>query len=487
MEPSLISPINPDTIAAISTPPGIGGIAVIRISGPEAINVVSKIWKGRNLEKMAPNSVAFGKILADDGQPLDEVLISLFRNPASFTGEDTVEISCHGSNWIQREILHRLVDAGARPAEPGEFTRRAFLNGKIDLAQAEGIADLISASSRNAHRQAMLQTSGVFSARLDSLRQRLIEFASLLELEIDFSEEEVEFADRRKLVDLCMEILHEVGRLADSYSRGKAFKEGIPVVIAGQPNAGKSTLLNLLLQDDKAIVSNIPGTTRDIIEDTVEIQGTLYRFIDTAGLRSTDDTIEQLGIDRAIQRLKRAAVVIWLIDLSAPLSPQIDLIREQSSHLSSEHSPIFLLNKTDLVSPDTLTIARQTIAESLINPSIRDNHTPDIIPSCADSIIPFCADSGQGEQELINRLTAVTASGRESESQILITNARHYAALTAARTLLERIPDQLENGLSADFIAQDLREVLHHLGQITGSITTPDLLASIFTRFCIGK
>ncbi|MDE6423307.1 MAG: tRNA uridine-5-carboxymethylaminomethyl(34) synthesis GTPase MnmE, partial [Muribaculaceae bacterium] len=304
--------VKEDTIAAISTPNGTGGIAVIRISGPDALSIVDSAWKGKSLKESTTHTAHLGRYCNTSGEVLDECVATLFRAPSTFTGEDVVELSVHGSRWIQREVLSDLIRRGARVADPGEFTRRAYLNGRLDLAQAEGVADLISASSKAAHSLALSQTRGHFSKALDSLRLQLIDFASLLELELDFSEEDVEFADREKMLALSRTILKEVTRLSNSYSSGAVLKEGIPVVIAGVPNAGKSSLLNLLLNDDKAIVSDIPGTTRDIIEDTLELDGYLYRFIDTAGLRESADKVESIGIDRAKERMRTAKIVIWL-------------------------------------------------------------------------------------------------------------------------------------------------------------------------------
>ena len=307
---------NTDTIAAVSTPSGVGGIAVIRVSGPNAINLINSAWKGIDLSKVKSHSLHHGKYYSLEGNLLDEAVAAVFVSPASFTGENVVELSIHGSAWIQREVLSDLIKRGARIASPGEFTQRAFLNGKIDLAQAEGIADLIASSSKAAHDMAINQTRGTFSKEFNQLREKLIEFASLIELELDFSEEDVEFADRSALITLCKEVLNKVNSLANSYSRGAVLKNGVPVVIAGVPNAGKSSLLNLLLNDEKAIVTDIPGTTRDTIEDTAEINGVLYRFIDTAGLRETTDKVEEIGVNRAFKALKKAFIVIWVIAMT---------------------------------------------------------------------------------------------------------------------------------------------------------------------------
>ncbi|MDE5868950.1 MAG: tRNA uridine-5-carboxymethylaminomethyl(34) synthesis GTPase MnmE, partial [Muribaculaceae bacterium] len=346
LNPSPIS-FSSDTIVAVSTPPGTGGIAVIRISGNEALDIIDSVWRGHILSGCKTHSAHLGRIVDETGQTLDEVVATIFLAPNSYTGEDTVEISCHGSKWIQREIVNLLIRNGARAAGPGEFTQRAFLNGKIDLAQAEGIVDLISSTSRAAQRLAMMQANGQFSARLENLRHQLIDFASLLELELDFSEEDVEFADRLRLTELADKIIKELDRLINSYAIGKAFKEGIPVVLAGMPNAGKSTLLNSILEEEKAIVSDIPGTTRDLIEDTREINGTLFRFIDTAGLHDTQDTVEKIGIDRATKQLSRAAIIVWLVDTTGEIATQLATIDEKQKKIDKDTVQIIAYNKID--------------------------------------------------------------------------------------------------------------------------------------------
>lgn len=483
-----------NTIAAISTPSGCGGIAVIRVSGPEAVKIVDGAWQGKPLAGAASHTAHLGKYVATDGKILDEAVATLFRGPASFTGEDTVEISVHGSRWIQREVLSDLIRRGARAATQGEFTQRAFLNGKLDLAQAEGIADLISSSSRAAHDLALSQTRGHFSRELEALRSKLVEFASLLELELDFSEEDVEFADRTNLLSLAGTILAKVRRLASSYSSGAAIKEGVPVVIAGVPNAGKSSLLNLLLGDDKAIVSDIPGTTRDTIEDTLEIDGVLYRFIDTAGLRATSDVVENLGIERARSKMQDARIVIWIIDLTTPLASQYE---ELNKFLASkpEAKVITLLNKSDLQSPnpDTPTPGTQQSAdESCTRGAVHVlAQSASELPSQSASELPnqikFSAKTGRGLDRLKSCLNDLTFGDINPDAELIVTNARHYEALTRGADALTRAIEGIQAGLSADFIAQDVRETLHHLGTITGAVTTDDLLHSIFSRFCIGK
>lgn len=452
-----------DTIVAISTPQGVGGIAVIRISGPDSVAILSNSWRGVNLESIASHTAHLGHIMMDDGNVLDEVVATYFKGPHSFTGEDVVEISCHGSKWIQKEIVKTLVNGGARPAEPGEFTKRAFLNGRIDLAQAEGIIDLISTASRAAHKMAIRQTDGKFSKYFNTLRDQLIELASLLELELDFAEEEVEFADRERLQQLCSTLQEELSRLADSYSAGRVIKEGIPVVIAGMPNAGKSTLLNLLLGEDKAIVTDIPGTTRDVIEDTKEIDGLLFRFADTAGLRFTDNAVEQIGIRRAEERMEKAAIILWVIDISRDVAGQLEMV-EEGTRKYTDGIHILVVNKCDLPHDD----AELQISRSI--PTIK------ISAKEKESIARI---------EEILKEEAKGISGMQND--LIISNARHYASIQRSLESLQRVSEGLASMQSADFIAQDLREALHHLSSITGSITAPDLLASIFSRFCVGK
>lgn len=478
MEQMMNAVIDGDTIVAVSTPPGIGGIAVIRLSGKDAKKILSKCWKGASLDEMVTHTAHLGKILFEDGKALDEVVVTYFKGPRSYTGEDVVEISCHGSRWIQREMVNLLVRHGARPADPGEFTKRAFLNGRLDLAQAEGVIDLISSSSRASHRMAMQQANGRFTAYLNQLRDSLIEFASLLELELDFSEEEVEFADRERLRDLADEIVRVLDRLAASYSTGKALKDGVPVVIAGAPNAGKSTLLNQLLDEDKAIVSDIPGTTRDVIEDTCEINGILFRFADTAGLRDTVDSVERIGISRAEERLSKASIVLWLLDMTGDVNAALEEIEGRVEALPNA-SHVLLCNKTDLM--ETLENGLQetvNLSEDGLQERIRNKFS---------SVLQISASLGEGIDELRETMCSLACREYNPETDMILTNGRHYAALLRGSEALKRARVALDTGLSADFIAQDVRESLHHLGTLTGTISTPDLLASIFTRFCVGK
>ena len=460
-----------DTICAVSTPPGVGGIAVIRVSGPQAIAVTDRIWRGKPLEETPGHTVRFGRVIdpTRGDEMLDEAVATVFRNPASFTGEDVVELSVHGSKYVQRRLLEILTDQGARLAEPGEFTRRAFANGKMDLAQAEAVADVIASNSRAAHRLAASQMRGGFSRRLEELRDKLLDLASLLELELDFSEEEVEFASRERLREIATEIHDEVSRLEKSFSAGSAIKDGIPVAIVGPTNAGKSSLLNLLLGEDRAIVSDIHGTTRDTIEDTLEIGDYLFRFIDTAGLRETDDPIEALGIERSRQALSRAAIIISVVDASRPLTSPIDELPDAPQAIPT----ILLLNKSDLASgnPDGFP------------------HSIDVDSFDYASVIHFSTKTGEGHKELLTALTEIAdrLRGTTDEDTIMVTNLRHAQALREASASTSAILLGLRTNLPGDLIAQDLRATLHHLSSITGTLTTPDILASIFSRFCIGK
>lgn len=453
-------------VVAISTPHGSGGIAVIRISGPDALEIVQKAWCGKDLTEAGSHTAHLGKLIADDNSIIDQAVATIFRAPNSFTGENTVELSVHGSVWIQRQVVNRLVGLGARPAGPGEFTRRAFINRKLDLAQAEAVADVIAASSQAAHRLAMSQMSGGFSRKLNELRDSLVNLASLLELELDFSEEDVEFADRMKLRVLADDTLTLIDRLVSSYSAGRAFKEGVPVAIAGQPNAGKSTLLNALLGDEKAIVSDIPGTTRDVIEDTMEIDGILFRFFDTAGLRQTDDTIEKIGIERAYHTIDKAAIVLWLIDTNVSGSEfqcqLADVKRQIESRKNQKH--ILLFNKTD---------------------QVVKSHKPIFIED--DNSLKISAKTGLNIALLKSRLTQLAKEDHNPDNELIVTNARHHAALKSGADALRRARMALETNVSADFIAQDIREAVHHISEVTGQVTTDDLLGNIFANFCIGK
>ncbi len=440
-----------DTICAISTPGGTGGIAVIRVSGPEALSICNRVWKGKSLLDTPGNTARVGTLIDECGEELDECVALVFRAPRSFTGEDTVELSVHGSRWIQREVLTTLVEHGARIAEPGEFTRRAFASGRLDLAQAEAVADMIAASSRAATRVALNQMRGSISEKLDELRVKLVNLVSLLELELDFSEADVEFASREKLTQATNEIVGEIRRLLSSFRSGSAIKDGIPVAIIGATNAGKSSLLNALTEDDRAIVSDIHGTTRDTIEESIEIGDYLFRLIDTAGLRETNDKIEQLGIERSRQAMSRAQIILQIIDATNP-------IETEDRHISPNAIGIRVINKTD--------IAPTTTLEGI-----------HISAKTGDGIAMLRKVLEESACKLTNGI----------EDVVLITNARHAEALDAALKSAEALLNGLMTTLPSDLLAQDLRETLHHLSTITGEITTGEILENIFRNFCVGK
>ncbi len=456
---------NTDTICAISTPQGRGGIAVIRISGPQALPIVQLRWQGKPLADMTTHTVHLGQLTDTNGELLDQVILTIYRAPNSFTGEDVVELACHGSTWIQQQVIQTLIDAGCRHATAGEFTRRAFSNGRMDLSQAEAVADIIEAQSRAAHRVAMTQMRGRYSDELKSLRDKLLHFVALIELELDFSEEDVTFADRGEVTALAHDIHGLISRLADSYRDGNAIKDGIPVAIVGQTNAGKSTLLNALLHDDRALVSNIHGTTRDTIEDTVMIGGTLFRFIDTAGIRQSSDDVERMGIERTWQAIDKANVVLWVVDVTSADTSMVHDILDRCTGKAL----IAVLNKTDL---DDDVAARSELNDVL----------PEGIPVVAISA------KRDADVEALRDLIVETASLPDVASDaVIVTNARHYQALTRARDAIARAIDGLNSGLSGDLLDQDIRECLHWLGEITGEITTDAILGEIFSHFCIGK
>ncbi len=484
-------------ITAISTPPGVGGIAVIRISGPQTIEITGKIFRPKNsshlLSCRPAYSLTFGEIIQENGETLDEVIIALYRTPHSFTGEDVVEISCHGSTYIQQTLLQLLLRNGCRMATPGEFTRRAFANGRIDLSQAEAVADLIAADSAAAHRLAMNQMKGAFSLRLKTLRQQLLSLSSLLELELDFSEEDVEFADRTRLMELADEIQADVTHLAESFQTGNAIRNGIPVTIIGETNVGKSTLLNTLLGDDKAIVSDIHGTTRDVIEDTCIVNGILLRFIDTAGIRDTRDRIETMGIERTYQKLDQASIVLWLIDgtrlgdkhLTESLRLDVsDLYRRISPYLHAQQKIYVLINKSDLVAPGTLQ-QNLPILQNALNHLLPENIGQ---PQSGElQYLTISAKTGTGISELKERLQLAAQHPAIQSGDIVVTNIRHYEALTHASAAISRVKQGLSSQLPGDLVAQDLRECNYYLGSIVGEISNDELLGSIFSKFCVGK
>ena len=460
-----------DTIVAPATVPGSGAISIVRISGPRALETVSAVVTcNRPLDDAPGYSIRYGTALQDDGSILDEVLVSVFRAPHSYTGEEAAEISCHASRYVVETLLQRLCDAGARAAEPGEFTRRAFVNGKMDLAQAEAVADVIQSDNAAAHRVAMNQLRGGYSSRLKELRDKLLEVTVLMELELDFSEEDVEFADRSRLVSLVEETLAHIRTLTDSFRLGNAIKTGIPVAIVGATNTGKSTLLNALLGEDRAIVSDIAGTTRDTVEETFNINGTVFRLIDTAGIRETEETIERIGIDRSLLKLTQADIVLGVVDATASLSEQQQRAQEIASRIRfDEQTILLLLNKMDLVSDPSR-------AETML---VLDREIP---------TIPLSAKTGQGLETLRNSLMTVWEKQlKGAEQALLVTNIRHYNALHKAADALELVKAGIASGTPTDLVSQDLRDSLYHLGSILGTITDDEILGRIFERFCIGK
>ncbi len=457
-------------ICAISTPPGSGGVAIIRISGIGSIELTDTIFvspSGKKLADFLPNTVHFGEIRAEE-VIIDEVLVTLFRAPHSYTGEDTVEITCHGSIYIQQQILQQLIVRGARSALPGEFTQRAFLNGKMDLSQAEAVADLIASTSAGMHKLALNQMRGGFSNELSRLRTQLLDFTSLIELELDFSEEDVEFADRTNLKQLATQIEQLIRKLADSFSVGNAIKNGIPVAIIGETNAGKSTLLNLLVGEERAIVSDIHGTTRDVIEDTINLFGITFRFIDTAGIRETSDTIESLGIERTFNKLKQASIILWVIDLTSSSELIESVAKVITPHLK-EKKTILVFNKSDLFSAADLEIEQNLLKEVE-----------------ADRI-HISAKKKENTEQLKQLLIKAASIPDISQNDVIVTNVRHYEALIKAQSAIHRVLEGLEDNISGDFLSQDIRECMHYLGEITGHISNDEILGNIFERFCIGK
>ncbi len=463
-----------DTIIALATPQGVGAIAIIRLTGINAISIVNTHfiakYKAKDLNKVVSHSIHLGNII-DEERLIDEVLVSVFKNPNSYTGEDVVEINCHGSVYIQQEIIQLFIKNGVRQADGGEFTLRAFLNGKMDLSQAEAVADVIAANSTASHQIAIQQMRGGFSKDLQILRQQLLDFASLIELELDFAEEDVAFADRKALKDLVQNLLTSVKTLLDSFSLGNVFKNGLPVAIIGEPNVGKSTLLNALLNEEKAIVSEIAGTTRDAIEDEISINGVVYRFIDTAGIRETEDSIEKIGIQKTFENIDKAQLVLYLIDASLIQNSEfrIQNFTKEINKINKQYPNkklLPILNKTDLLSENEISNLKSQIS----------------------NLIPISAKDKTGIHELTQQLTDLVASGALSSNQTIVSNARHYEALTNAYIALQDVSKGLANDLPSDLLAIDIRESLRQLGTITGEFDVDkDLLGNIFANFCIGK
>ena len=460
-----------NTIVAPATGSG-GAISVIRLSGSDSLRIVNEIFKAKAKEGLTNSegfSIFYGDI-CDGDEIIDDVLVSVFRAPESYTGEDSVEISCHASSYIQNKILQLLVDHGASPARPGEFTQRAFLNGKMDLTQAEAVADVINSETESAHRLAMQQMRGAYSKEINELREKMLHFASMIELELDFGEEDVKFADRNELRSMVEEIKNYTGSLRDSFKYGNAIKKGVPVAIVGKPNVGKSTLLNALLKDDKAIVSEIPGTTRDVIEDTIILEGVLFRFIDTAGLRESADIIENLGIRKTYQKIEQADIVMLLAEAEDGAKSINESFTEISKQIKNTAKTLLLIvNKTDLVAEEK----RKELKDSLECPQ--------------NNCIFISATEGTGIEDLVTKLTEQIKNSIPASQQLVVTNLRHYEALKECSESLERVLNGLDEGLPEDLVVIDLRQAIHYLGEITGEISTEEILGNIFKNFCNGK
>ena len=482
---------NEDTICAPATVPGTGAISVIRVSGPEALTIADKVIKCRkgSISETAGYTIKFGNIYDASGALLDEVLASIFRAPHSYTGENSVEISCHASSYIVSAVMDLLYAAGCRAAEPGEFTQRAFLNGKMDLAQAEAVADVIASQNAAAHRIAFKQMKGGFSSELKGMRSELLELVSLMELELDFSEEEVEFADRTRLNELLAALIAHVSRLIDSFKLGNAIKNGVPVAIAGATNTGKSTLLNALLGEDRAIVSDVHGTTRDTVEETLNIDGVIFRFIDTAGLRETEEIVEKIGIERTFKKISEASIVLGMIDLTRDFESTCETISEIIEKVDfSSQKLVFLLNKTDICKVNKNVSIVNFIVSSLGNKNVKAL----LIENAAEAsdFTPIIGISAKTGSRIDNLRSILASSQRDllaDSDTTLVTNQRHVQALSDARTSLLRVQEGLAFGLPTDLAAQDIREAIYHIGSIVGEISADEVLGNIFKNFCIGK
>ena len=485
-------PINKqDTICAPATVPGTGAISVIRLSGPEALSIADKVvtCNGTPLSSTDGYRIRYGTVLDNDGETVDNVLVSVFRAPHSYTGEDSAEISCHASGYIVQTIIGLLLDAGARSAGPGEFTRRAFVNGKMDLAQAEAVADVIAAQDKAAHRVAMNQLKGGYSKELGRLRAKLLKMTSLLELELDFSEEDVEFASRSEMSLLVNDVLHHVSTLASSFKRGNAVKNGLPVAIIGPANSGKSTLLNAIIGEDRAIVSDIAGTTRDTIEEVINVGGVSLRFIDTAGIRDTEETVEKIGIGRSLKKMQEASIILGILDPARGFSSMKEDVQFFLSNVDlSEQKLILVLNKIDLIKDGKeadLAVNKNVIRGNEIV-SLIENKSIDI------PLVKISAKTGEGLVDLMSTLSNKASDLVGTSDSTLVTNLRHYEALRKSEAPLRRVLSGLgatDHGtpLPPDLIAQDLREALHYIGSIVGEISTDEVLGSIFREFCVGK
>lgn len=461
--------LSKDTICAVATAPG-GAIGIIRVSGEQAIAITDRIFmpigaNGKTLAQRKPYTLGFGNIVTAQGDIIDQVLVSIFHAPHSYTGEQSVEISCHASTYILQQVMQLLVANGCRPAEPGEYTQRAFLNGKMDLSQAEAVADLIASHSAASHRMAMNQMRGAFSTELSDLRDKLLHLTSLIELELDFSDhEELEFADRTQLVDVAQKIQHTVQRLIQSFRIGNAIKNGIPTVIIGETNAGKSTLLNLLVGEERAIVSDIHGTTRDVIEDTVNIDGKIFRFIDTAGIRDTTDTIESIGIERSLAKIKQAEIILLMLDATCA-NEQYQALSNKVLPLCQDKHLLVIVNKCDKATPTTITPLPKNATQ-----------------------INISAKTKQGIEQLKTQLSLLLPDADIMAGNAIVSNIRHLKALQSANDDINRVLEGLQTDLPTDLVSQDLRSCLYHLAQITGGeIQTDEVLGNIFKHFCIGK